>query len=110
MGKSKKEGKKPGDAAVARKRHLQRQNRQNALSRLQAGESASIMAYTDEGYKRFTADPVAPGDNLNGCTVLVLRERKIWAALYYEKDGREVHVGGKHVPAGKIFGIVREGA
>lgn len=111
MGKSKNAGKKPGEAAAARKRHLQRQNRQDALNRLAAGETVSIMAYTEDGYRQFTARPVDPSEGLDGKTVLTLREGKIWATYYYAKDGKEVHVsGGQHVPAGKIFGVVEEGA
>ncbi len=111
MGKNKSQGKKPGQHAEARKRHLQRQARQDALNRLATGESVSIMAYTEDGYQQFTAGPVEPDEDLNGKTVLTLREGKIWAALWYEKDGKEVHVsGGRHVPAGKIFGVVEVGA
>lgn len=67
----------------------------------------SIMAYTDEGYKRFTVRPIGVDEFYDGCHVLTLRERKIWASFYYLKDGKEVHVsGGRHVPAGKVFGII----
>jgi hypothetical protein len=107
VGKSKDEGKKPGDAAGARKRHVARQGRQDALVRLKAGETVSIMAYTHEGYKRFTVRPLGLGEP-HGGEVLVLLERKIWVTDYYEKDGCKVRGTGStyHVPPDKVFGIV----
>jgi len=108
VGKSKNEGKKPGDAAVARKRHLQRQNRQDALNRLKAGETVNIMAYTEDGYKPFTVAPFGPGDPFGGAKVLALLENKIWAVEYIDKDGCRVYGTGStyHIPGDKLFGIV----
>lgn len=111
MGKNK--GKKPGEHAEARKRHLQRQVRQDALNRLKAGETVSIMAYTGDGYERFTVAPLGPGEPFSGSKVIVLMEGKIWAADYTDKDGCRVYGSGKtyHVPADKVFGaVIQEGA
>lgn len=107
MGVVKPRRRASGTMEEQRVRHLQRQARQDALNRLKAGETVSIMAYTDEGYKRFTARPGGPNECLDGQTVLTLREGKIWAAFYYMKDGRAVHVSGdRREHAGKIFGVV----
>lgn len=108
--------KQTGTMEQQRKRHLQRQARQDALNRLKSGETVSIMAFSEwfepdgkpaSGYKSFLVRPIGAQELFDACEVLTLRERKIWASSYYLKDGKEVHVsGGRHVPAGKIFGIV----
>ena len=97
-----------GTAEEQRKRHLQRQARQDALVRLRAGETVSIMAYTKEGYKRFTIAPFAPDEPFNNCQVLALVENKIWVVDYIEKDGCRVYGTGRayHIPYDKLFGIV----
>lgn len=99
-----------GTAAQQRKRHLQRQARQDALNRLKVGETVSIMAYTDDGYKRFMVRPVDVScafDPPSGSQVLVLLEGKVQVAHYADKDGQKVFGNGVyHVRSDKLFGVV----
>lgn len=116
MGMVRRRRQPTGTMGQQRKRHLQRQARQDAINRLKAGETVSIMAFAEglepdgrprAGYRRFTVRPIGVDELFDACTVLTLREHKVWASFYYLKDGKEVHVtGGRHVPAGKVFGIV----
>ena len=98
-----------GTMEQQRKRHLQRQARQDALNRLHAGETVKIMALTYEGYRPFTVRPIDAGEDLEGLTVIVHREHKIIATRYCTKDGKDIYVRfDRHVFSGKgkIFGIV----
>ena len=100
-----------GTMEQQRKRHLQRQARQDALNRLHAGETVKMMAFTNEGYRPFTVRPIVVGEDLEGLMVIAHREHKIIATRYCTKDGKDIYVRfDRHVFSGKgkIFGIVIE--
>lgn len=103
-----------GTMEQQRKRHLQRQARQDALTRLKAGDTVSIMAYTGKGYARFTVRPVDAScafDPPSGSQVLVLMEGKVQVADYSDKDGQKVFGRGTYyVRSDKLLGVVVDDA
>lgn len=111
MGMVRQHRSQTGTMEEQRKRHLQRQARQDAITRLKAGFVVSIMAYTPIGYKRFTVRPVNTDDAFDppsGCKVLVLLENKVQVTDYFDHDGQKVFGTGSvyHVRENKLFGVV----
>ncbi len=88
-----KKGKKPGEMQAARKRHLARQARQDAISKLKLGEIVTISAWDADagGYHTFRVKPYTEDSFVfSGNRILLKMENKIQVATLIDKDGQKV--------------------
>ena len=104
-------GKKPGEMQETRKRHLARQARQDALSKLKLGETVTISAWDADaggGYRNFRVQPCPEDADLSGSKILIHMESKIQAATFIDKDGQKVlsKNGVYHIRWDQILGVV----
>ena len=101
---------KKGEFLLQKKKHLANQKRQDAINLLKIGETVEITAYTDAGYKKFTARPIKDADPTSGDWVIAFLEGKICATQFIDKNGFKVKcIRGKgyyHIRSDKIFGVV----
>ncbi len=84
-------GKKPGEMQAARKRHLAKQARQDALSKLKLGETVTISAWDAEaggGYRNFQVRPAQ--EPTTGTQILVHMENKIQVTTFIDRNGEKV--------------------
>ncbi len=105
-----KRGKKPGEMQAARRRHLARQARQDAITKLKLGEIVTMSALTHTGYQNVRVKPmnlpVPEGMKLTGDTVLLM-EGKIQVRPLGFKDDCYV-IDGFYVREDQLFGMVIE--
>lgn len=89
-----KKGRKPGEMQAARRRHLARQARQDAITKLKLGETVTISAWDADaggGYRNFQVKPFTDETNVfSGDRVLIHMENKIQVATFIDKDGQKV--------------------
>lgn len=100
--------KKPGEFKAARRRHLARQARSDALKRLREGFSVEVRALTENGSKTVKVRALEDDEPLDQQPVLCVFGRKLRVMTFVEKDGGIVlnNFHYAHIPLEQIHGVV----
>jgi hypothetical protein len=99
--------KKPGDMAIARHRHLQDQERRDALAKLRNGEHVEVWALHEQGSARVK---VAPYDPKEQDLVLCIYSRRLHVMTLVNHDGWRVvdQLHNAIIPLKQVVGVVTE--
>lgn len=100
--------KKPGEFKAARKQHLARQARSDALKRLREGLPVEVQALTENGSKLVTVRPLKEDEPFSHQPVLCVFGRKLRVMTFVEKDGLRVlnNFHNAIIPLDQIHGVV----
>jgi len=102
--------KKPGDMAKARQRHLQNQERRDALAKLRNFEPIEIWAHYETGSAKVKVVPFMKDEPYSQDQVLCIFNRRLRVMTYVEKDGCRVVDSCRYsiIPLSQIVGKVAE--
>lgn len=100
--------KKPGEFKAARKQHLARQARSDALKRLREGFPVQVQALTENGARIVKVRPLTKNEPLDQQPVLCVFGRKLRVMTFVDKDGGLVlnNFHHAHIPLNQIHGVV----